>query len=343
MRRWFRRRRRKSCTRISRRWPWNCPAGARPMRTVSPWLDPPPAAPLAQARELLQQLEAIDAAARVTAHGRSWRKLGMHPRLAHMLRQSARARRERLACDLAAILSERDILRASAGARDADLRLRVAVLRGDERDLPPGIAVDARAKAQARAQLRAMAASACARTTPRGLGRSAPSDAASSWLGPIRIASRRARGDGGRYLLANGRGARFAEAQALAKSEFIVAAELDGAEREARIFLAAPIASRRPRCSIFGALMRESAEIRWDERAGSASAPDASAASAPCCWHRPRCAIPIRRRCSGRCSSGSSSSGSRALPWTQGVASVARAGHADAAISGADVLRPGRI
>ena len=51
----------------------------------------------------------------------------------------------------------------------------------------------------------------------------------------------RARDGDGRYLLANGRGARFAEPQALAKSEFIVAPELDGAEREARIFLAAPI------------------------------------------------------------------------------------------------------
>jgi len=51
----------------------------------------------------------------------------------------------------------------------------------------------------------------------------------------------RARGEGGRYLLANGRGARFGEPQALSKSEFIVATELDGAEREARIFLAAPL------------------------------------------------------------------------------------------------------
>ncbi len=63
-----------------------------------------------------------------------------------------------------------------------------------------------------------------------------------AWAYPDRIGQ--ARGDGGRYLLANGRGARFAEPQALAKSEFIVAAELDGAEREARIFLAAPIARR---------------------------------------------------------------------------------------------------
>jgi hypothetical protein len=66
-----------------------------------------------------------------------------------------------------------------------------------------------------------------------------PRESWSRWAYPDRIG--RARGDGGRYLLANGRGARFGEPQALSKSEFIVAAELDGAEREARIFLAAPL------------------------------------------------------------------------------------------------------
>ncbi len=63
-----------------------------------------------------------------------------------------------------------------------------------------------------------------------------------AWAYPDRIGQ--ARGDGGRYLLANGRGAHFAEPQALSKAEYIVAAELDGAEREARIFLAAPVRSR---------------------------------------------------------------------------------------------------
>jgi ATP-dependent helicase HrpB len=232
------------------------------------WLDPPPAAPLAQARDLLHQLEAIDAAARITAHGRILAKLGMHPRLAHMRIKAQELGAERLACDLAAILSERDILRADASARDADLRLRVAVLRGDHRDLPAGVSVDARARSQAQ------------RTSSnwrRDLGQDSrdsadPHQAAGillAWAYPDRIAQ--SRGDGGRYLLANGRGARFAEAQALAKSEFLVAAELDGAEREARIFLAAPIGLDDLNAH-FGALIRESAEIRWDDRLGAVSA-----------------------------------------------------------------------
>jgi ATP-dependent helicase HrpB len=74
----------------------------------------------------------------------------------------------------------------------------------------------------------------------------------------------RARGDGGRYLLANGRGARFGEPQALSKSEFIVAAELDGAEREARIFLAAPLRLKDIE-ELFAPHIVEQAEIVWDE------------------------------------------------------------------------------
>src|SRR5258706_2736251 len=84
-----------------------------------------------------------------------------------------------------------------------------------------------------------------------------------AWAYPDRIG--RARGDGGRYLLANGRGARFGEPQALAKAEFIVAAELDGAEREARIFLAAPLRHADLE-EYFSAQIRDHAEIVWDDR-----------------------------------------------------------------------------
>jgi ATP-dependent helicase HrpB len=226
------------------------------------WLDPPPAAPLAQARDLLRQLEAIDSADRVTPHGRTLAKLGLHPRLAHMLVNAREHGAPRLACDLAAILSERDILRASVGARDVDLRLRVAVLRGDVRDLPPGITVDSRAMTQA-----ARSSGHWQRDFTRGGADSADphewTGILLAWAYPDRIG--RARGEGGRYLLANGRGARFGEPQALAKAEFIVAAELDGADREARIFLAAPVRHADLE-KFFSAQILDHAEIVWDDR-----------------------------------------------------------------------------
>ncbi len=229
------------------------------------WLDPPPPAPLAQARDLLLRLEALDSQGRITPHGRQLEKIGMHPRLAHMLIKSRDIGATHLACDLAAVLSERDIIRSGPGARDADLRLRVAVLRGDERDLPSGITVDDRAKSQALRSSKQWQRDLAERTRDSA----DPHDAAGillAWAYPDRIA--RARGDGGRYLMSNGSGARFAEAQTLSKSDFIVAAELDGAEREARIFLAAPIGIQDLE-KYFSSQINDTTEIRWDEREGA--------------------------------------------------------------------------
>jgi ATP-dependent helicase HrpB len=232
------------------------------------WLDPPPAASLAQARDLLYELEAIDGAGRVTPHGRTLASMGAHPRLAHMLIKGRDLKAQRLACELAAILSERDILRAPPGARDVDLRLRVAALRG-EAGLPAGMSVDSRALRQA---VRSSAHWQRELGADRGAGDADPHE----WTGPLTALAYpdrigRARDGSGRYVLANGRGARFGEAQALAKSEFIVAAELDGADREARIFLAAPVT--------LGAIERhfetqivERAEVAWDEREGAVRA-----------------------------------------------------------------------
>jgi ATP-dependent helicase HrpB len=202
------------------------------------WLDPPPAAPLAQARDLLRSLDAIDVQGRITPHGRRLAGIGAHPRLAHMLLRSRDLGAPRLACDLAAILSERDVLRAERGARDVDLRLRVAALRDSNAALPTGLGVDARAIAQARRASRDWQRDLRADHTD-SLEPHVATGAVLALAYPDRIARRR--GETSRYLLANGRGAHFAEPQALAKAEFIVAAELDGVEREARIFLAAPL------------------------------------------------------------------------------------------------------
>jgi ATP-dependent helicase HrpB len=232
------------------------------------WLDPPPAAPLAQARDLLHELEAIDGAGRVTPHGRALASMGAHPRLAHMLLKGRDLKAQRLACDLAAILSERDILRAPAGSRDVDLRLRVAALRG-EVGLPGGMSVDSRALHQAArssAQWQRELGADRGAGAAGGEGDVDPHD----WTGPLTALAYpdrigRARDGSGRYLLANGHGARFGEAQALAKSEFIVAAELDGADRDARIFLAAPV-SPGAIARHFAAQIVECAEVVWDER-----------------------------------------------------------------------------
>ncbi len=110
---------------------------------------------------------------------------------------------------------------------------------------PPGIQVDSRALQQVR-----RSADLLARRAERELPRAArqepalPRDVAVGALlafaYPDRIGMSRG-GDTGRYLLAQGRGANLTSPAALARSEFIVAAELDAGEREAKIQLAAPL------------------------------------------------------------------------------------------------------
>jgi ATP-dependent helicase HrpB len=78
---------------------------------------------------------------------------------------------------------------------------------------------------------------------------------------PDRIGQRRA-GGAQRYLLANGRGAVFAQAGGAAGSEYVVAIDLDDTGSEARIQLAAAIEIAELR-RVAGARMRTQREVRW--------------------------------------------------------------------------------
>lgn len=191
------------------------------------WLDPPPAAHYAQAVDLLQQLGALDAARRITAHGRAMLALGTHPRLAHMMLRGRELGAGGLACDIAALLAERDILRGAANA-GVDLRLRLERLQSGDHDT------------------RLHAVRENARVLRRELGvrdERADVERAGELLAlayPDRIAQRRP-GTAPRYLLANGRGAFLATPDRLMNAPYLAIAELDGDPREARVFLAAPL------------------------------------------------------------------------------------------------------
>jgi ATP-dependent helicase HrpB len=185
-----------------------------------PWLTPPPAAALATARELLFDLGALDDKGTVTAHGRAMAKIGLHPRLAHLVLKGRELGHGRVAALLAAIVSERDFLRLPPGQRDADLRHRVDLaLQGKA---PRPILEMTRRLAQ---------------------GKDADSAATGALLSlayPDRIGRRRAV-SGGRYLMSGGRGAALPEGDPMGNDEYLVVADLDGSVQDSRIFLAAPI------------------------------------------------------------------------------------------------------
>jgi ATP-dependent helicase HrpB len=194
------------------------------------WLDPPPAPAYAQARDLLRRLGALDADDRITAHGGNMASLGMHPRLAHMVLRARDLGCGALACQLAALLGERDILTGQPGEqRDSDIRRRVETLRSGDQKLWSVRQV----MAQARQWQRQLGIAA-------GTGNVGDTGRVLALAYPDRIAQRRP-GSDGQYRLSNGRGAFFLKMEPLAAEDFLAVADLDGAKREARIFLAAPL------------------------------------------------------------------------------------------------------
>ena len=228
------------------------------------WLDPPPAPMLASARDVLERLGALDSHGRITAHGREMASIGVHPRFAHMLVRARAIGRLPLAADVAALLSERDLLRGAGGARDADMRTRIEIMRGEGN--PPGIDRFGlqRARRTSRELLRQL-------ETSNGPARARGSAYGAEDVGvvlafayPDRIGRRRPAGEG-RYTLANGRGAYFPEPQGLAKQEIIVAVDLDDRERDARILLAAPL-SRAEIDEHFSERLRRRESVEWSSR-----------------------------------------------------------------------------
>ncbi|NJD20385.1 MAG: ATP-dependent helicase HrpB, partial [Gemmatimonadetes bacterium] len=120
------------------------------------WRDEPGAAPLAQARELLGELEALEADGSLTPHGRRMAELGVHPRLAHLVLRGVERGWGALACDMAALLEERDILRGAEAPPGVDVRLRLEALREGARALPRGLGVDGAAASRVRKQAEAL-------------------------------------------------------------------------------------------------------------------------------------------------------------------------------------------
>jgi len=219
------------------------------------WADPPPAAALAQARGLLRDLGALDAADAITPHGRRMAGIGTHPRLAHMILGAAGQGHGRLACLIAALLEERDIVRTG---RDIDLRGRIDLVR----------------RGRGPADQMRRAAQRWIAMLPRDAVADEPDpEAAGAVLAlayPDRIAQLRP-GSRGRFLMANGRGAVVDETDALAASPWLAIADLDGDAREARVFRAAPLAQADVE-ALFGQLIVTETVVAWDDREGAVAA-----------------------------------------------------------------------
>ena len=187
------------------------------------FLDPPPKPALAEARALLADLGAIDEGGRLTEAGRAMRGLALPVRLAHMVAEAARDGHAGDAALLAVLLTERGL-----GGDGADLERRLSRFRGERS--PRAVAARQLAERLAR------------QASKRGTGSAGDAPSAGALLVhafPDRVAM--ARGERGRFVLANGRGAMVDAADPLAGETFLVVADLQGKAQNARIAAAAPI------------------------------------------------------------------------------------------------------
>ncbi len=270
------------------------------------WIDPPPAAAIAAAREELAELDALDAKGRITAMGKRLRSLPLPPRLALMVISAAGPGHAEEAAQIAAIMVERGL-----GGNDADLAHRLEGFRRDRshrasemRKLAAGwarMASAGRVGQESRQEPpegpltpalsregRGSPLAAVERTSPsplagEGTGVRGPSSGgAGSGLCetredmsiarmlalafPERIG--KARGAPGQFLLANGRGANLDPAHPLAGSPFLVAAELSGSAASARILLGAA-ADEADILAAAGNRIREKDEIEFDQAAAA--------------------------------------------------------------------------
>jgi ATP-dependent helicase HrpB len=277
------------------------------------WLDPPPAAAFAQARELLAELGALDRAGAATPHGRRMSALPLHPRLAHMILRAKEMGLGGLACDLAALLSERDVFRRGDGPPDADLRLRLEALR----DLASNRRV--RGSADVGALRRVMAEGREWRRRLGVRGEDGDPSAAGVLLAlayPDRIGQRRS-GRPGRYLLRNGRGAALMEGDPLAASPYLVAAELDGTGRESRVYLAAPVELEEIE-GHFAEQIETEETVAWDAEARAVRARRRERLGA-LTLHEAPLADADPDRVSAALLEAIASAGIDALPWSKGA------------------------
>lgn len=198
-----------------------------------PFLDPPPLPALAHARALLADLGAVNAEGRLTAAGNAMRLLALPVRLAHMVAEAADKEK---AAELAVLISERGL-----GGNAVDLDRRLSTFRAERGP---------------RAQTaRKMAARLARQADSSGKAGGWPASSTGALLllaYPDRVA--RARGEHGRFVLANGRGGVLDAAEPLAGEDFLVVADLQGKAQNARIASAAAISEEEVRALLAGRL-----------------------------------------------------------------------------------------
>lgn len=226
------------------------------------FLEPPPSSAYEHSQELLERLGALRDG-KITDLGRKMLALPVHPRLAKMI-AAADSRERPLACLLAVLIDERDVLRGPPDSKPVDLAVRIEIVRRSTRDgRPDANDVDSGAVRRLRARVLDLARRADTEIT---WNRIDPEGAASLLLlaYPDRIAVRR---QPGQFQMITGSSAWISRTDPLAESSFVVAADLDGNRKTARIRLGLAVHEHDLYRSM-GNDLQEDRTVKWDKERG---------------------------------------------------------------------------
>jgi ATP-dependent helicase HrpB len=214
------------------------------------WLTPPPSGSIAQAYDLLHQIEALENG-KLTPHGKKLHSIPAHPRIAHMLLKAEELDNVALATDIAALLEERDPLKPELGV---DMNLRIeAIRRARKENLSiKGIKKIEKIASQYRKLLNVEADNGVFDPYEVGL--------LIAYAYPERIASARP-GNNAQFQLANGKIAIMGHRDDLAHEPWIAVSHVDERDGMGKIFMAAAInpTDLKP-------MLKEKRMIKWDKQ-----------------------------------------------------------------------------
>jgi ATP-dependent helicase HrpB len=209
-----------------------------------PWLTAPPQAHIDTALSRLQALGVIDAKRQLTALGLKVGKWGLPAAVGALLAGAETEIEQQLACDIAALLSERDIF---VGSSSADFGVRYAVLHA-RRGATAGAGQTDRVQEHVVKQVLALADRYRRLCGVSGAPDSRPPGEAALFyplarLFPLRLAKQHAN-DAHRYQLAAGPTVRLAEGDSLAQYAWLLVLDFDGRRAEGRIYSALGVSAR---------------------------------------------------------------------------------------------------
>ncbi|MBR4264930.1 MAG: ATP-dependent helicase HrpB [Bacteroidales bacterium] len=217
------------------------------------WITPPNDFHIKQAKELLQEIDALDDNYNITDLGVEINKIPSHPRIAKMLIKAKEYKLSPLAADIAAILDNRDPMPKDYGI---DINIRIDALRRNRRDNRHNKNFDRieQNALQYRKMFNAKQDNSEFDSYDTGL--------LIAEAFPERIASAKP-GNNAQFMLSNGTIATTSYEDSLAHESWLAIATLNAREGMAKIFLASPL---NP--ASLKSMLKTKESITWNTKKG---------------------------------------------------------------------------